>query len=392
MTQSINIVETQADNLQNVQQTDGLSGPVNGQALMVDSIVREAVNQPTDEESQTQELRKILAETLITTDTEVGSEEYALSIDGIGIFALDDIHAIKAKQKHGKTTALKVCAAALMKQQQFRLKSELQEPRVLWIDTEQKRVDVKLVLTDIMQMTGLDGTYINPRLHLHAQRSCDYSMLYSLLQQAIVDFRPQVVFIDGIVEFVASFNDEAIAKELIHNLQVLSSEYHCAIVSVLHTNKSDEDHNMRGHLGTMLAQKAGTVLECRKYDHIITVSCTESRHAEAPDWSIMFNENGDIVDADEQRRQYDEQRKAEQQQKRQEASEKEKQERLNKCLQIINNQGGAISRKQLTESLVKVLDRERSTVASYISQWLKDEVIFDVDGMIQTSKQTELRF
>lgn len=68
---------------------------------------------------------------------------------------------------------------------------------------------------------------------------------------------------------------------------------------------------MRGHLGTMLQQKAGTVLECRKLDAVITVSCSDARHEEMPAWSIMFDDSGRIVDADEQRRQQIEAHKAE---------------------------------------------------------------------------------
>jgi hypothetical protein len=163
---------------------------------------------------------------------------------------------------------------------------------------------------------------------------------------------------------------------------------------VLHTNKADEDHNMRGHLGTMLAQKAATVLECVKErgSSVITVKCSEARHEEMPDWSITFDGEGHIVDADEQRRLLLEQRKAEQQQKRLEAFEKEKQERLEKCLHILNEKGGVVSRKQLTEILVKVFNRKRPTVASYITEWLKDGSIVEVNGMIQVSNNLALPF
>jgi predicted HTH transcriptional regulator len=107
----------------------------------------------------------------------------------------------------------------------------------------------------------------------------------------------------------------------------------------------------------------------------------------------MFAEDGRIVDATEQRKLQLEQRKAEQQQKRQEALEKEKQERLQKCLTILRDKGGAVSRKQLTEILVKVFVRKRPTVASYISEWLKEEAIFeDSNGLIQASKEFALPF
>jgi hypothetical protein len=271
----------------------------------------------------------------------------------------------------------------------------LSKPRIVFFDTEQSRRDTKGILDDVVRMTGLPPEEIDSHVALYSMRRVDREALLPLLRVAISDEKPAVVFLDGIVELVASFNDESESKQLIKELLVLSEENNCAIVNVLHTNKADDDHNMRGHLGTMLAQKAATVLECKKErgSSVITVSCSEARHEAMPDWSIMFTEDGLIVDADEQHKQILEQRKAEQQQKRQEASEKEKQERLDVCVRLVEENGGAISRKQLIEILIEKLERERSTVSNYITAWIKEEKLFeDNDKMIYTSKEQVLPF
>lgn len=380
------------ENQQNVQQT---AGQVNNQAReTVKNIVGEDVNQPTAEEQRKEELRGMLRETRIRTDTDVPPEEYALEVDEKGIFALRDIHAIKAKQKAGKTTALKVMIAALLLGVMFRVKSLLEKPRIVFLDTEQSRTDTKQIILDVAQMTGLPSDVIDSQVSLHSLRRIDQEQLLPLLEIVLEDEKPQVVMLDGIVEFVASFNDETESKQLIKDLLKLSDEHNCAIICVLHTNKADEDHNMRGHLGTMLAQKSATVLECVKErgSSVITVRCSEARHEEMPEWSIAFDAEGHIVDADEQRRLLLEQRKAEQLLKRQEALDKEKQERLEKCLRILTDKGGVISRKQLTEILVNVFDRKRPTVATYISEWLKDGSIVEVNGMIQVSDDLALPF
>ena len=390
MEHSINNPVTQADSLHNVQQPEVLTGQVNNQARTVTDIVGEAVNKPTANEQERDERRGVLAAMRVASTTEVEPEVSALTVDDVGLFALSDIHGLKGKQKCGKTTALKVCLAAWMKGSQFRVVSGIEEPRVLYMDTEQKQSDVKLIVTDVIQMTGLEAEYVDDHLQVYALRRRDFNLLLDDMRLLIDDFQPHVVVIDGIVEFVASFNDESMAKQLIHELLCLSEEHRLAMVCVLHTNKADEDHNMRGHLGTMLAQKAGTVLECKKQSGIITVMCSDARHQEMPDWSIMFDDDGHIQDADEQRKQLLEQRRAELQQKRQEANEKERQSRLEQCLRIIRERGGSVSRKQLTEILVKVFERERSTVASYITGWLKDKAIVEVDSMVLDSNNMVL--
>ena len=380
--------------IENVQQPQA-GGQAEKQAReTVNVFVGKAVNQPTEKERLREKLRGILRETRIRTDTVVPPEEYTLEVDGKGIFALRDIHAIKAKQKAGKTTALKVMMAALLQGEIFRLKSLLEKPRIVFFDTEQSRTDTKLIIEDVAQMTQLPSEVIDAQVSLHSLRRIDQEQLLPLLEVVLEDEKPQVVMLDGIVEFVGSFNDETESKRLIKDLLKLSDQHNCAIVCVLHTNKADEDHNMRGHLGTMLAQKSATVLECVKErgSSVITVRCSEARHEEMPEWSITFNVEGHIIDADEQRRQLLEQRRAEQQQKRQEALDKEKQERLDQCIRILTDKGGVIPRKQLTEILVKVLDRKRPTVATYITEWLKDGKLVEVNGMIQVSNDLALPF
>lgn len=383
---------------ENVQQPEQLTGQVNNQAgnsgEVVNNIVNEAVNQPTDEELKRTERLAALVAMRVASGTEVPPEEPALTVDDVGVFALGDIHGLKGKQKCGKTTMLKVCLAAWMKGRQFRVVSPLEQPRVLYLDTEQKQSDVKLIVTDVIWMTGLDADYVDDHLRVYALRRRDFNLLLDDMRLLVDDFRPTVVIVDGIVEFVASFNDESMAKKLIHDLLCISEDYRLAMVCVLHTNKADEDHNMRGHLGTMLAQKAGTVLECKKDrgSGVITVTCSDARHAEMPDWSIMFNEEGHIVDADERRRQALEQRRIDIQQKRQEAQAEKQKERLDYALLAIRDHGGSISRKQLIEILCSKFSIERTTASKFIKLQVELKALYESNKMISASPEMALAF
>ena len=387
--------EQQANSLHNVQQQNA-DGQVNNQVVnsgeIVNNIVDEAVKQPSNDELQREQRRRELAALRISSCTEVEPEVPTLTVDGVGLFALSDIHALKGKQKCGKTTALKVCLAAWLKGQQFRVASGLKEPRVLYLDTEQKETDVKKIIDDVKKMTGLSNEYIDGHLMLIPLRRRDQDQLLIDLHQLVDDYHPQVVVIDGIVEFVASFNDEALAKQLIHDLLVLSEERRLALVCVLHTNKADEDHNMRGHLGTMLAQKAGTVLECRKQDCVITVTCTDARHQEMPQWSIMFGDDGTIVDADEQRRLALEQHRIRLKERQLEAQAERQQERLNDALMVIRDHGGCIKRSELTDKLIEKFELKRTRVSNIISDWLKNGSVVEVNGMIHATDETALAF
>jgi len=374
----------------NVQQT---AGQVNSQAQKtVQDIVGEAVNQPTDEEQRQQERLSLLESLRITTSTEVVPEEPALSVDGVGFFALNDIHGVKAKQKQGKTTTLKICLAALLKGSMFRVKSELSEAVVLWLDTEQKVADVKLIINDVKQLTRLDDAYIDSHLMLFPLRKMNYETLLGDTQLLITHYKPQVVIIDGVVDFVASFNDEVMSRQLIHDLLVLCEERHCAIINVLHENKATDDRNMRGHLGTVLSQAAGTVLECNKSRQgIITVSCSDPRHGSTPPWSFRFDEDGNIVDADSERMAAEADRYEKQKQQQEEERKRKHDERLNIVLTAIRDAGGYMERKQLTAVLMAKAGVSHSTASNFIKQEI-GSTLYDINGRIQASPEAALPF
>lgn len=357
-----------------------------------DEIVGQGVSMPSDEERQKAERLALFKGLRIMTSTEVPPEEPSLSVDGVGFFALNDIHAVKAKQKQGKTTTLKICLAALLKGQMFRVKSELDAPTVLWLDTEQKASDVKLIISDVKQMTGLDDDYIDKYLWLYPLRKMNYETLMGDTQLLIEEVKPKVVIIDGVVDYVASFNDEMTSRKLIHDLLVICEEKHCAIVNVLHENKAADDSNMRGHLGTVLSQAAGTVLECRKSrTGIITVSCSDPRHGSTPPWSFRF-ENDRIVDADALRREEQQKVRELREQKRQAEKEQAEKERLDTALGFIREKGGSIKRNELTQLMERALNLKRPSVSKIISSLVAKGKLFEADKVITETAETALPF
>lgn len=336
-----------------------------------------------DDEKMTDEDILNLWESLrITTQTDVPPLEPAIMVDDVGILTRRDIHGIKAKQKQGKTSVLKVILAALLLGVMFRLKSCLKNPKIFWLDTEQQPTDVKQILKDVSQMTNLPDSYIDEHVHLYPLRSRTYKTLLRELTVNVNKHCPDVVFIDGVVEFVQSFNDEVMSHDLIKSLKNLANDCNCSIINVLHENKSADDENMRGHLGTMLSQAAGTVIQCVKSNRgVVTAQNSDSRHAPMPSWSIMFDGDGHIVDADEQHR-IDELLKSQNQQERVQAKKKARElERKNVAAQIVRDNGGRITRTELKNQLMEKLELKDSAVQGIIGYSL-GSVLKSIDGMI----------
>ena len=366
---------------------------VDNPRVLADAIVDQAVAQPTSEEQVRAQQLAELTSLRLTTSTEVEEERYALSVDGVGFFALGDIHGLKGKQKTGKSAVLKVCAAALLSGQQFRVKSELMEPTVLFIDTEQKASDVKLIIDELKEMTQCTDEYIDQHLHLFPLCRKSYDSLLSDTRLLIEEIKPQVVFIDGLVDYVASFNDEVMSRELIHELLHICEEHGCAIVNVLHENKAADDQNMRGHLGTVLSQKAGSVLQCQKAKSgVISVSCPDARHGNMPTWSIRFNGEGHIIDADLQKQQEIQAERERKAAAKQEAMKLKQEQRLNTTLHLIAEKGGSILRNELTKMLETELDLSRPSVSKFITQMVVDGKLHENDKVITATPETALPF
>lgn len=337
-------------------------------------VQKETLTVPTKESVERNERLEELNQLRITTKTVLPPEKATISLDGVPFFELGDIGAVKAKQKAGKTTMLKALVAAWMNGENFRLKSEIDAPKVLLLDTEQKADDVKKIIDDVKQMSGVDDAYIDSHLKLFSMRKLSYKTLMEDTKLLVYTYHPNVVIIDGLVDFIESFNDETLSHQLINELIVLADNCNCAIIAVLHENKGGDDHNMRGHLGTMLAQKASTVLQCSKDSNdIITVSSSDSRHVAMPTWKIKYDEFGHIVSADGPQVT---------------PAQEEAARRVNIIKNIIRDEGGSITRKNLSMKLQEELKLTRTRVANIITEQLKS-TICEVEGKIQIQPELD---
>ena len=210
--------------------------------------------------------------------------EYCFDVGGIPCSPKGDIQANKGAQKNGKTFSEIYFMGAALKGEYLGVRCLIKDPKVLFIDTEQSPRNTRLVYRRVCQIAGLNGRERHERLSmLHLRLSEDVETTKKAIRLKIKYFRPDIVFLDGIVDCVVDFNDQKESKQYLTELSKLALEYKCAIWCTLHTNPGD-DSKMRGHLGTMLAQKASDVIQCVKTKNqdgsvIFSVEQTDNRNA-----------------------------------------------------------------------------------------------------------------
>lgn len=203
-------------------------------------------------------MTEIHLDTLFVDITSDQSEERPILKQGdVTIFSRDALSLITGKAKSRKTFFLSAVVAALAKNNEIFTFKRCGPIKTLWIDTEQSIYHFHKAVTRAYELDNIS-----------LLQNCEdiiplsFSILSTeerirKLKDAVEEYRPDVIIIDGIRDFVLDINDIKEASKLKDLLMWIHHQYDCHICSVLHQNKGDS--NARGHLGTELVNKSETV-------------------------------------------------------------------------------------------------------------------------------------
>ena len=232
-------------------------------------------------------------EYLIDLSEKYAEIEYLLKINGVGTFPKGNLQAIKAKAKQGKTHVNICSMTALFSGKFLAIESLIDNPKICYFATEEHKSNVQNNSKKVHQHCNWDTEHNNEKFKVYAIREAETTARVTIIEKRVEKEKPDIVFIDGIRDLLTDFNSVHQSHEIINKLMQLSGKYNCAIVCVLHTNKSASDYNMRGHLGTELLNKCSDVLEVEKQaDNNFIVRHSDSRNMETGTWTFCFDENG----------------------------------------------------------------------------------------------------
>ena len=234
----------------------------------------EALRRPT-----AQEVDDLLKER-ITPDTCLPPMQPLFQMYGVPCFYRGELVADCGKAKSGKTFFLSILMSATLKSQMLALRRLSEEPlKVLWMDTEQSQQSTQEILKDrIMPLAGVESLN-DTQFYAFNLRGLGYEKRGKMVDVAIRAIQPDIAIIDGVKDLMTDINDAVQATLIMEKLMALAKELNCCIVCVLHLNKSEQDRNMRGSIGTELTNKAFEVFRCEliEEDDTFKVTHTYSR-------------------------------------------------------------------------------------------------------------------
>lgn len=217
---------------------------------------------------------------------------FTVRLNGVGTLPRGDIQAVKAKSKNGKSFLCTVFVASVMGCKTFQFEAVEDGAKVLYFDTEQNERNTAALAKRVYSLMGWSTERNNERFKAYSLRSAEISERLPIIARVIQENAPTVAVIDGVADLLEDFNDVGQSSEIINNLMRLSAENDVAIINVLHTNKRKEDSDMKGHLGTLLLQKASDVFEVKKSDGTFNVSETDCRNVAVADFSFTIGADG----------------------------------------------------------------------------------------------------
>lgn len=237
---------------------------------------------------------------------------YTLAWNGIGFAPLGGIHAITGQAGNGKTMTIAQFMTAILCGQfgslTYNLSDTIPKPRVLYIDTEMEEANTIAVKNRVMTMCNRSITeqaddfivvmlrevpetmeiVTDDKGKLSKMKSKAAINRWRMTLKAIWQYRPTVVFIDGLLDVVADFNDNIECQETIYKCMQTASYYGISVWCVVHQNPGGE--KLVGHLGSFLERKVTDIFQTKKDkkegDVTFTVKQLKARGRDIDDWKF----------------------------------------------------------------------------------------------------------
>ena len=266
----------------------------------------------------------------ITPETDLPPMQPLFSMFDVPCFYRGELVADCGKAKSGKTFFLSILMSACLTQKALALKrwqpsedtpgndadsTDCKPLKILWLDTEQSQQSTQEILKkriipfaeqDLAKMaeTGTTTTSpppfdINNQLYAFNLRGLGFKKRNRMVEVALHTIKPDICIIDGVKDLMTDINDAVQATLIMEKLMALAKKRNCCIVCVLHLNKSEQDRNMRGSIGTELTNKAFEVFQCEALDDSTTfkVAHTYSRKQRMKQkFYYRINEQGQPVE------------------------------------------------------------------------------------------------
>ena len=248
---------------------------------------------------------------------------HILEFNGVGFGKIGGFGAISGQRKNGKTFLIAQLMAAILgcdgneRTSMYLPGLTVPErtldflghpPKAMYIDTEMEKLSSAKVLRRVHWLCGQDMSQPFPDdrfsvLWLKNVQSNDgvavHRKRYDLIRLAFDTIKPDVIFVDGLRDLLASINDEESITNILNDFGSLAEERNINIWMALHQNPSKkedaEELKMRGWAGTEYGNKVSDTLVSIKTKTAngvtFTVKQQDARDKDMEDWKFEITDD-----------------------------------------------------------------------------------------------------
>lgn len=216
--------------------------------------------------------------------------------NGAGLMARNNLHLVRGREKTGKSAFGVILITTGLGGEFLGVRACVENMRATWIDTEQDLGTLKKKARKAVEMAQDGGK--GKRVSVYSLKGLSPAERLKTALEAIRESPADFVFLDGLADLCADFNDPKECARVVDELVNVAEETRCALLTVIHTSKTDKSE-ARGHIGAIAQQKAGEVYEVRREPggRVADVGQVLSRFASVPDLSFEFGDDFALLPA-----------------------------------------------------------------------------------------------
>ena len=188
---------------------------------------------------------------------------YTYDWRGVIFSPLGGLTGLNGRPGNGKTMTFSMMIAAALRGEYCGLRCLIDNATCLYVDTEMEVVNHQRTVRRIYDMVGWPQMVKQERFNSIMLREVnDASARWRKVLKAIWQYKPNMVFLDGMIDIVNDFNDNKECQERIYQCMAVASHYNISVWCLLHLNPGSE--KAVGHLGSFLERKATDIFVTSK--------------------------------------------------------------------------------------------------------------------------------
>jgi len=211
------------------------------------------------------------------------------------VMSRKNISCITGKAKVGKTFLMTLLNISVLKKGEFgTLRSYLPKgkDKIIYIDTEQSDYHILLILQRIQKEVGVEKLLMFNFDAKSVEERKDFTreLIYNTADCGLL-------VIDGIADLIYDPNDIRESSQMVSELRKWATDCDIHICNVIHQNPS-ENTKMRGHLGTILTNKAETVIQItssKENESVKLVETLATRNRKPENWSFEIIDGQPVI-------------------------------------------------------------------------------------------------